>query len=283
MALDKGQFRLQGAPPGTTVASVTRVSKTEASVTLAYGGALFSLSDLSLEIDDSQLDGVVDLRTNAVRVSYQFADLAVPDWPQNSTMEPRRTLYQSRRVYGGSLTDPVTFGDRPLWNGTLDWGINEVAVIERIVAQIEEVALVSADWGLYLESKRDVNREAVLGTWGGLVSAYSYGVAGKGTITFRDNTITSFAKVGDLMQVDRYVLKFTDVVGNMVRVANLPERIKGLSNTQRNAMHVRFNNDKRLVPLYIQARILDAKAPAIEYHKGGITARAHPITIVEEA
>ena len=56
----------------------------------------------------------------------------ISEWPGNAVHELRRASYQNRRVLSGELTDPVVFGDRPLWTVTLDWGIRPTEEAEKI-------------------------------------------------------------------------------------------------------------------------------------------------------
>ena len=201
--------------------------------------------------------------------------MAVEDWPQGATHELRRTVYQQRRIYSGDLTEPVVFGDRPLWNATLDWGYQSKAKAEDIAGRIAEVAHVESDWRLYLDGDHRQGN-ALTSTWGVQVESYD---ADAGTITFKGAAQSSR---GHLFQVGRYVLRVLKVAGAVVTVENFPEAIDGLSASARNALVFGWDRDNLVNPLMIKARVLDGQSPAVEKISNNVS-RVLPVTIVEVA
>ena len=199
----------------------------------------------------------------------------VTDWPQRATHELRRTLYQSRRVYSGDLTDPVVFGDRPLWNATLDWGYQPTAKAEKIVAQIGEVAEGESNWLLF-KSGEYKGKAMVDSTWATLVSSYD---ADAGTITLKAAPVYV---PGELLQVGRYVLRITKKVGAVVTVENFPEAIDSMNAATRNALVFGYSRPNANMGLSIKARVLDARSPSLEKVDAEVSI-VRPITIVEVA
>ena len=199
----------------------------------------------------------------------------ISEWPGNAVHELRRASYQNRRVLSGELTDPVVFGDRPLWTVTLDWGIRPVAEAEKIASQISKDAQVSSTWNLY-KSGRHGRGNPLTSTWGVQVNTYSYDDQ---TITFKG---AARSKPGDLIQLGRWVIQVVTVAGAVVTFSNLPEALDGLTNTARNALVFGYDRSDKTNPLSITARVLDAQAATVEKIDAKAS-RVLPITIVEVA
>ena len=198
----------------------------------------------------------------------------VTDWPKNSTIELRRTLFQAERIYSGGLSDPVVFGDRPLWRATFDWELQPTEKARKIQAQIASVAKVESVWNLFESGKHNRAPVPVTSTWGVQVSAYD---KSSGEITFNGNVLS---EAGDYLQVGRYVLQISAVSGRVVTVENFPEAIDKLSSSARNALTFGYDRDDLTNPLQIRAQVLDALPPPVERINSRVS-RVFPITIVE--
>ncbi len=202
-------------------------------------------------------------------------------WPQFASHELRRSVFQARRIYSGDLTPAVTFGDRPLWHATLDFGNRTPAKAAELVAAIAEVETAAATWPLYKPGKHNSKFDRWTRTWGVVVRSYS---TADGTITFRP-AHDDWCCPGELVQVGRYVLEISKVTGDdgeTVHFVNFPEAISDMTPADRNALVMAWNGDNETEPLTIQARVRTGRAPAIEQLSSRIH-RVLPVSIVEVA
>ena len=216
--------------------------------------------------------------------------MAVTISPKNLTHELRRTVYQAERFYTKDLTEPVTFGTRPLWRVSIDWGMQHPNIADMIVAQIADVAAKTSTWNLYLSSvypdKTEILPTTDVST---LVSSFT-----SDKITLKNPSTLSQVDPGEVFQVNMianqiersWVLRVTkkteksigDELFYELFVENMPKSLASMVYPFPSTMNVSYSTKS----LTIQARVEGGNPPAVERLERDLS-RVLPVIISEVA
>ena len=215
--------------------------------------------------------------------------MSITIYPQNAVHELRRTVYQAERYYSNDLTEAVTFGTRPLWKVSLDWGLQSPDVADRIVGEIAEVATIDSEWKLFIPIYPGVtplfeNSKVYHFIDPTMFTSDSFRYYALG-LTEKLGQLKS----GQVVQIGKWALRVTvnkainddgtfKSATPIAKVQNMPKALLSMSSTQRRELDVKYGRGEYT----IMANVEGGNPPAVERLSSEVS-RVLPIVISEVA